>query len=224
MTAHAVHPGYAATSLRGHPAPARRSAPARDDERARRLRDLRMDERRRLIEGASVTAAELAAAGPLLDVPTRPFPAEPEVERTVSPQGLVCFDGNPYSVPPGLPGAQVKVLHRLGEYDLHILTVGRAVVAKHRRAPSGSGWTVRDAGHVIALERAVLASFSDRAPCESKVRRPPSEDALAEAERLRGTGTSGSATATRVVIDLSHHAAVADRLWTAPTPEEDHVE
>ncbi|MER7513055.1 hypothetical protein ABTX82_32590 [Streptomyces lavendulae] len=100
---------------------------------------LRMNERRRLIEGASVTAADLAAAEALLDVPTRPFPAEPEVERTVSPQGLVCFDGSPYSVPPGLPGAQVKVLHRLGEDYLHIPTVGRAVVAKHRRAPSGSG-------------------------------------------------------------------------------------
>ncbi|MEU2832199.1 hypothetical protein ABZ667_26625 [Streptomyces lavendulae] len=60
-------------------------------------------------------------------------------QRTVRPQGLVCFDGNQYSVPPGLPAAQVKVLHRLGEDYLHILTVGRAVAAEHRRAPSGSG-------------------------------------------------------------------------------------
>ena len=184
----------------------------------------RMDERRRRIDGASATVAELAAAEPLLEVPTRPFPADLEVERTASPQGLVSFDGNQYSVPPGLPGAQVKVLHRLGEDYLHVLTAGRAVVAKHRRAPGGSGQVVRDAGHVIALERAVLASFSDRAPCKSKVRRPPSEAALAGAERLRGTGTSGSATAERVVIDLSHSAAVVDRLRTAPTPEEDHGE
>ncbi|WP_229848476.1 Mu transposase domain-containing protein [Kitasatospora griseola] len=184
----------------------------------------RMDERRRRIDGASATVAELAGAEPLLEVPTRPFPAELEVERTVSPQGLVSFDGNQYSVPPGLPGVQVVVLHRLGEDYLHFLTAGRAVVAKHRRAPGGSGQVVRDAGHVIALERAVLASFSDRAPCKSKVRRPPSQAALAEADRLRGTGTSGSATAERVVIDLSHYAAVADRLRTAPTPEEDHGE
>ncbi|MFC8718654.1 transposase [Kitasatospora sp. NPDC057198] len=184
----------------------------------------RMDERRRRIDGASATVAELAAAEPLLEIPTRPFPAELEVERTVSPQGLVSFDGNQYSVPPGLPGAQVKVLRRLGEDYLHVLTAGRAVVAKHHRAPGGSGQVVRDAGHVIALERAVLASFSDRAPCKSKVRRPPSEAAIAEADRLRGTGTSGSASAERVVVDLSHYAAVADRLRTAPTPEEDHRE
>ncbi|MFI2636571.1 hypothetical protein ACH5A2_40370 [Streptomyces collinus] len=45
---------------------------------------------------------------------------------------------------------------------------------------------MREAGHVIALEREVLAAFSDRTPCRNKVRRPPSEAALAEAERLRG--------------------------------------
>ncbi|MCC9312539.1 IS21 family transposase, partial [Kitasatospora sp. RB6PN24] len=138
---------------------------------------LRMDERRRKVAGAVATVGELAACEPLLDLPSRPFPAELEVERTVSPQGLVSFDGNLYSVPPGLPGAQVKVLHRLGEDYLHIVTAGRAVVAQHHRAPRGAGQTVRDAGHVIAMERAVLASFSDRAPCKTKVRRPLSDAA-----------------------------------------------
>ncbi len=181
---------------------------------------LRMDERRRRADGAVATVAELAALEPLLELPVRPFPAELEVERTVSPQGLVSFEGNLYSVPPGLPGAQVKVLHRLGEDHLRIVTAGRAVVAQHRRAPRGAGQTVRDAGHVVAMERAVLASFSDRAPCRTKVRRPLSEAALAEADRLRGTG-AGSTSAERVVIDLSTYAAVADRLRTAPTPKEE---
>ncbi|MBV6701705.1 hypothetical protein [Kitasatospora aureofaciens] len=49
---------------------------------------LRMDGRRRRIDGASATVAELGAGEALLEVPARPFPAEPEVERTVSPQGL----------------------------------------------------------------------------------------------------------------------------------------
>ena len=84
----------------------------------------------------------------------------------------------------------------------------------------GAGQAVRDAGHVVAMERAVLASFSDRAPCRTKVRRPLSQAALAEAERLRGTG-AGSTSAERVVIDLSTYAAVADRLRTAPTPKEE---
>ncbi|MER6433745.1 transposase [Streptomyces sp900105245] len=179
---------------------------------------VRMDGRRRRIDGAATTVAELAAAEPLLDLPTRPFPAELEVERTVSPQSLVSFEGNFYSVPPGLPGAQVRVLTRFGEDYLHIATTGRAVIARHRRAPRGSGQTVRDAGHVIALERAVLASFSDRAPCKNKVRRPPSQQALAEAERLRGQQAAADP-AERVVIDLSHYAAVADQLRHVPPPQ-----
>ncbi|MGW0584521.1 Mu transposase domain-containing protein, partial [Streptomyces sp. NPDC002920] len=65
---------------------------------------LRMDERRRRVEGMTVTVAELAAGEPMLDLPIRPFPAELEVQRTVSPQSLVSFRGNFYSVPPGMPG------------------------------------------------------------------------------------------------------------------------
>ncbi|WP_247720437.1 IS21-like element helper ATPase IstB [Streptomyces sennicomposti] len=175
-----------------------------------------MDDRRRRIEGAVTTVGELAAAEPLLDIPVRPFPAELKVERTVSPRSLVAFDGNFYSLPPGLPGVTVKALHRLGEDDLRIAAAGRAVVACHRRAQRGAGQTVRDDGHVIALERAVLSSFSDRAPCKTKVRKPPSAAALAEAERLREGPAAGSS-AERVVIDLTHYDAVADRLRSAPS-------
>ncbi|GGZ40254.1 hypothetical protein [Streptomyces bluensis] len=53
---------------------------------------VRMDERRR-IDGVATMVGELAAAEALLDIPVRPFPAELEVERTVSPQSLVQFDG-----------------------------------------------------------------------------------------------------------------------------------
>jgi hypothetical protein len=88
-----------------------------------------MDERRRVVDGVKTTVGELAACEPLLDIPVRPFPAELEVERAVSPQSLVSFEGNLYSVPPGLPGAMVKVVLRLGEDYLSIVTVGRAVCA-----------------------------------------------------------------------------------------------
>ncbi|MEU1183827.1 IS21 family transposase [Streptomyces sp. NPDC005820] len=65
---------------------------------------VRMDERRRTLDGIKVTVSELAAAERLLNVPVRPFPAELEVERTVSPQCLVSFDGNLYSVRRDWPG------------------------------------------------------------------------------------------------------------------------
>lgn len=166
---------------------------------------------------------ELADAEPLLEIPMLPFPAELVVERTVSPQGLVSFDGNFYSVPPGLPGARVRVTHRLGEDVLSIATTGRAVIARHRKARRGAGQVVRDDGHVIALERKVLESFTDRTPCKSKVRRPLSETALAEAEKLRGRQAAAS-TAERVVVDLNHYAAVADRLRSVAPPKEDSQE
>ena len=71
--------------------------------------------------------------------------------RTVSAQALVAFRGNRYSVPPGMPGAQVVVRHRLGADQLRIVTATGATVAVHRRAPTGAGATVRDEGHVRAL-------------------------------------------------------------------------
>ncbi|MFD3480536.1 hypothetical protein [Streptomyces sp. NPDC058695] len=121
----------------------------------------RMDERRRKVSGVSTTVAEIAVSEPLLAIPVRPFPAELEATRTVSAQSLVAFDGNFYSVPPGLVGIQVHVRHRLGEDFLRLATLGRAVIAERRQAPRGAGQTVRDDGHVIALERAVLGALTD---------------------------------------------------------------
>ncbi|WTX00926.1 IS21 family transposase (plasmid) [Streptomycetaceae bacterium NBC_01309] len=178
----------------------------------------RMDARRRRFEGVVTTVGELADSEPLLEIERLPYPAELDEERTVTAQALVPFGGNFYSVPPGLSGLRVHVRHRLGEDHLDIATAGRAVIARHRIAPRGSGQVVRDAGHVVA-EQAVLAASSDRAPCKTKVRRPLSDAANAEAERLR-TERAGGSTAERVVIDLNHYAAVADRLRRAPEPRE----
>lgn len=62
---------------------------------------------------------------------------------------------------------------------MRIATTAGAVMAAHVRAPDGAGRIVRDDGHVTALERAVLATFSDAPPCKHKTRRPPSAAALA---------------------------------------------
>jgi hypothetical protein len=126
----------------------------------------------------------------LQPVPTAPYPAAVSVTRTVSAQALVAFRGNTYSVPPGMAGRELIVSVRLGAAHLEVATPGSggagAVLARHPLAPPGAGAVVRDAGHVTALEHAVLAAFSDRAPCRGKTRRPPSAAARAEAARLRG--------------------------------------
>lgn len=113
-----------------------------------------MDQRKRRIEGITVTVGELAAAEKPLALRRLPLPAALEITRTVTPQGQVAFEANSYAVPPGLPAVQVHVVHRTGEDRLDIVTAGRAV-ARHRVAPRGSGRTVREAGHVVASERAV---------------------------------------------------------------------
>ncbi len=178
----------------------------------------RMDGRQRIHGGRRVSAGELAAAEPLRPVPAVPFPAELTAARAVTAQALVAFRGNSYSVPPGLRGAAVTVTHRLGSGYLAITTASVAVIARHRRAPDGAGAVVRDSGHVIALEKAVLASFSAAPPCKRKERRPPSAAALAEAARLRGA----PGPAERVVIDLAAYAAAATRLGCHPrNPEQE---
>jgi hypothetical protein len=72
---------------------------------------------------------------------------------------------------------------------------------------------VRDEGHVLALERAVLAAFSDAKACTHKTRRPPSVAALAEADRVRGVAPDA---ATRVVVDLSAYAALVPAAAARP--------
>ena len=82
---------------------------------------------------------------------------------------------------------------------------------------------IRHDEHVTALEHAVLAAFTDRAPCRAKTRRPPSEAARAEAARItatpagggRGGGGAvpvGGQVGGEVVIDFARYVeAAADR-------------
>jgi transposase len=176
----------------------------------------RLDGRVRRRDGQRSTVGALADAEPLHPLPLVAFPAELVVERKVSPQGLVDFRGNQYSVPPGMPGAQVSVRLRLGADVLHIATAAGAVIAAHRLAPAGAGRVIRHDGHVLALNKTVLAAFTDAGPCRHKTRRPPSAAARTEAARLRGLPTGDPA--ARVVIDMASYAAAAARLnYTAPS-------
>ncbi|HET9518468.1 MAG TPA: hypothetical protein VFO77_12145 [Actinoplanes sp.] len=176
---------------------------------------VRLDGRRRMRDGQRTTVGALADAEPLRPCPPAPFPAEMQAVNTVSAQGLVPFRGNFYSVPPGMVGARITIRHRLGTDTLRLVTASGAVVAQHRRELDGAGRTIRNNGHVIALEKRVLEQFTTAGRCDHKTRRPPSAAASAEAARLRGMPVTDPA--ARVVIDLSTYAAAAARLKTPPS-------
>lgn len=164
----------------------------------------RMDGRARVRDGLRTTVGALADAEPLRSLPG-PFPAVVEADRTVSAQALVAFKGNFYSVPPGLGGQVVTVRHALGSPTLDVVTATGVTLARHHREPDHAGVVVRDPGHVVALEKAVLAAHADRGPCRGKMRRPASSAALAEAARLRGRDDA----AATVVVDFAAYAAAA---------------
>ena len=170
----------------------------------------RLDGRTRRRDGQPTTVGALAEAEVLAAAPVVAFPAELTVGRTVSAQALVEFRGNFYSVPPGMPGAEVSVRLRLGDDVVRVATASGAVVAAHTLALAGAGRVVRDGGHAAALEKAVLAAFTNAPPCTHKTRRPLSPAALDAAARLRGLPTSDPA--ARVVIDMATYAAAAARL------------
>lgn len=169
------------------------------------------DARTRQRDGQPMTVGAVAALERLGPLPP-PFPATVTVDRVVTGQALVAFAGNQYSVPPGLAGTTVTVKHRLGQPGLDIVTAGGTVLARHQRAADGAGALIRDAGHVRALETAVLAAFTTDRPCGRKVRRPPSPAALAQAERLR----PGPPDRREVVIDLAAWADAARDRKVAP--------
>ena len=164
------------------------------------------DARSRRGEAGRVTVGELAAAEPLTAPPRLPYPVTIAVPRVVATQSLVAFRGNFYSIGPGMAATTVTVRHRLDATIVEIVTAGGVILARHHREPDGAGVVARHPGHVIALERSVLATFTDRAPCRSKQRRPPSPAALAEAARLRGVVPAAG---EHVVVDLADYAAAA---------------
>ena len=79
------------------------------------------------------------------------------------------------------------------------------VLARHRRALDGAGAVVLADEHVAALEKVVLANFADRPPCRRKHRRPPSAEALAEADRIQQKNQLLEG--EQVVADFARYAA-----------------
>lgn len=148
------------------------------------------------------TIAELAAREGLLALPGASFPALLEVSRVVSRTAMVAFEGNRYSVPPGLVGQSVTVRARLGELHLEIVSPAGRRTARHRRAPAGAGQILQSSEHARLLKDAVLDAFTTEKPCRSKQNRPPGKDALAAAARLNENPLG-------VVVDLEQYAQIA---------------
>ena len=150
------------------------------------------------------TVADTARAERLLALPIAPYPATLTAERTVSASCLVSYQGNRYSVPPGLEGGSLTLRRRLGRGELEVVSAAGAVVARHRLAPPGAGALRRLPAHRAALEQAVLGALTSERPCVRKANRPPGPAAqAAAAAALRAAGPG------EVVVDLERYAAYA---------------
>ena len=162
------------------------------------------DDRRREAETGTTTARAMFAAERLRPLPMAVFPVVVTEERTATRQALIDWRGNRYSVPPELAAARVVVHQRLGAVTIDIATAGGAVVARHRVAPPGLGVTVRDTGHVTALEQVAMASAPPGRPHRRKERVPPGAAALRAAAAL-----TGAAAQPATVVSLAAYEAAA---------------
>ena len=160
------------------------------------------DARSRRIGETRTTVGELGDAEVLATLPA-PYPATVQVERIVTANATLHYRGNRYSVPPGLAGSTLEIHQRLGTSTLEIRSPGGAVLASHHLAHDGAGVVVRDLSHSAALERAVLAQFTTKRPCDKKAHVGISDLALIHAATLLGD-------AGRVVrVDLEDYARLA---------------
>jgi len=160
------------------------------------------DARSRRIGETRTTVGEMADAEVLAALPA-PYPATVQVERIVTANATLHYRGNRYSVPPGLAGSTLEIHQRLGTSTLEVRSPGGAVLATHRLAHDGAGVVVRELSHSAALERAVLAQFTTKRPCDKKAHVGISDLALVHAATLLGD-------AGRVVsVDLEDYARLA---------------
>ena len=106
---------------------------------------------------------------------------------------------------------------------IDIATTAGIVIARHELLADGLGGTVRDAGHVIALDAAAMAAASSGRGHRRKERIPPGPQARAAATELRKRLAAGdraviespiSTTTESTVIDLSAYERAARRRST----------
>jgi transposase len=177
----------------------------------------RGDTRMRNTAESRCTVAVLAETEPLGPVAAQPYPVIITEGRTASRQALVAYRGNRYSVAPELAAARVVVTRPVGGEFIDIATTAGIVIARHKLLADGLGATVRDCGHVIALDAAAMAAANTGRPHRRKERIPPGPAARAAAAELRQRlAASGRAvvetpttTTDSTVIDLSAYERAA---------------
>jgi transposase len=182
----------------------------------------RADTQMRVTPQGRLTVAAVAETELLAPVPASPYPVIMTEGRTASRQALVAYRGNRYSVPPELAMAQVRVSRPVGGEFIDIATTAGIVIARHKLLAAGLGATVRDGGHVIALDAAAMAAANTGRPHRRKDRIPPGPAARAAAADLRdrladpdGTAIeSATTTTTSTVIDLSFYERAAQQRST----------
>ncbi|EIU61598.1 integrase catalytic region [Mycobacteroides abscessus subsp. bolletii 1S-151-0930] len=181
-----------------------------------RFAGVRGDTRIRATAEGRSSVAVVAKTEPLQPVPAMAYPVILAEARTASRQALVSYRGNRYSVPPELAAAQVVVSHPVGAQFCDIATTSGIVVARHRMAADGLGVTVRDSGHVIALDTAAMATAATGRPHRRKERIPPGPAAKAAAAQLLGIKQADSSehqpstpSPDSTVIDLSVYERAA---------------
>jgi len=182
----------------------------------------RGDTRMRATGDGKSTVATVADTEPLALVPAAPYPVIVTEERTASRQALVAYRGNRYTVPPELAAAPVVVTRPVGGEFIDIATSGGIVVARHKLLADGLGGTVRDTGHVIALDAAAMAAASSGRGHRRKERIPPGPEARAAAAELRKRIATADArviespttTTDSTVIDLSAYERAAQQRST----------
>ena len=158
------------------------------------------------------SVADLAELERLRPLPAACYPATIEEHNTVGPSALVPFEGNAYSLPPGLIGAKVSVRHRLGSAGVEIISAAGVLLASHARETPGGGYVVRDPAHKAALEHVVLAAFTTDPPCRRKANRPPGDAARAEAAKLLSNFEDDE-----VVVSLAAYQSIVDDMATRDT-------
>ena len=167
------------------------------------------DQRSREGEAGTTTSAAMFAAERLAPVPPVAFPVVVVEERTATRQALIDWRGNRYSVPPELAAGNVAVRHRIGTDMIEITTPAGTVIARHRLAEPGLGVTIRDTGHVTALETIAMAAAPPGRPHRRKERIPPGVAARDAAARLRGE--PDTSTASTVISLAAYEAAAKNR-------------
>ncbi len=162
------------------------------------------DGRHREGRDGSTTAAVMFAAERLAPLPPMLFPVVVTEDRTATRQALIDWRGNRYSVPPELAAARVIVHQRLGASTIDIATVSGVVIARHTVAEAGLGVTIRDSGHVTALESIAMASAPPGRPHRKKERIPPGTYA-----RTAVAALAGPPAPTTTVINLAAYEQAA---------------